>query len=260
MLSFIAVLLRDVPKISRIVSFEKEIPCTCCSIHCDRYHGLPRINGIVERQDVAFSGSVGCGSAGHEHSRTTALYSSSGMPRGRTSNRDKTTHWLPCYTGESKPEGYRRAAVVQNNKGEMVSKFPTVDSIRRLVVDCGYNGRAAYAVMVRAHMPWRCVENPAGRVSTKTGRRGGGGFATNLPYAPDAPRKKTSRYKLGYKRETVMARIRCHEWSDAHASAVYEVMCLGRDAVLVAASLGLKAGTVRQHVSQIKREIGREML
>jgi len=48
MLSFVSSLLRDLPI---IVSHEKQIPCTCASVHCERYHGLPPFNPPPNRSE-----------------------------------------------------------------------------------------------------------------------------------------------------------------------------------------------------------------
>jgi hypothetical protein len=148
-----------------------------------------------------------------------------------------------------------RADKVQKRNGTIISQFPTTALLLRLVSKYGYDGHAALAALPRAHRPWEFASDRE-QGDTKTG--GHQSLHPAQPYAPESPSKRTTEYKLGHSPESVMEKLRPKRWSDDHKSAVFEILSLGRDTFLVAASLRLNYGTVRQHCARIRCEIERK--
>jgi hypothetical protein len=148
-----------------------------------------------------------------------------------------------------------RADKVQKRNGTIISHFPSTAQLLKLVSRYAYEGKAALAALPHAHRPWvRSSDRSQG--DAKTG--GHQSLHSAQPYAPESPGKATTEYKLGLSKESVMEKLRPKRWSDDHKSAVFEILSLGRGAFLVAASLRLNYGTVRQHCAQIRREIERK--
>jgi hypothetical protein len=131
-----------------------------------------------------------------------------------------------------------------------------------LVTKYGYDGHAAYAALPHGHQPWvlktalEFVESDPGEDVDEEGKKPQRVLVAD-PSSQVAPGKNATIYKQGLTREAVMKKLRSKAWSHEHQTAVYEVLCLGRECYLVAASLGLKYTTVRQHCSQIRRGIER---
>jgi hypothetical protein len=173
----------------------------------------------------------------------------------------------PNWAGEPNPEGYVRANKLQTRNGTILSQWPSAAELYRLVTKYAYDGHATFAALPHSHQPWSYhtdrkrgdpERNPEDNSDCHSEGDTQSSFVSARPYAPGAPTKTTTKYKLGLSREAVMERLRPKRWGDAHKSAVYEVLSLGRDSFLVAASLRVNHVTVKLHCSQIRREIARE--
>lgn len=152
----------------------------------------------------------------------------------------------PCWTGEPRPKGARRVRVRTN--------YPSADYLRYLVHELGYNGHAAYAAVVRGHLPWLHL---ADRRRTKEGKaQRGVGRHPEHPFIPAAPNGRLTRGG-GFRKEQVTAAIEKHSWDDAHSTAVFEVVYMRRKPFLVAASLGLKLTTVYHYASRVRADLRR---
>ena len=141
----------------------------------------------------------------------------------------------PMWTAHSRPSGARRVRVSSN--------LPSAARVKYLVHKLGYNGNAAFAAMIRGHLPWLQLSDRR--------KDGAVGSHPEHPYVPPAPDQRTLRGG-GYRREQVTAAIAKHRWDDRHTAAVFEVVYLRRKPFLVAASLGLKVTTVYQYSSRVR--------
>lgn len=157
----------------------------------------------------------------------------------------------PHWPGESRPSGARRV--------QLHSNWPSTAYLTRLVKELGYNGHAAFAATTRGHLPQLQVIDRRGlRYSPQSEefvRDSGAGIHPEHPYIQFAPNQQTT-VGGGYTKTQVTAAIANHDWSDKHSTAVYEIVYMGRQPALVAASLGLKLTTVYQYCSRVRADLG----
>jgi len=152
----------------------------------------------------------------------------------------------PHWTGEPRPKNARRVLVRSN--------FPSPDYLRHLVAELGYNGHAAYAAVVRGHLPFLFLDGHAtedGEEQQRVGQH------TEHPFIPASPTQRLKRGG-GFRKEQVTAAIEKHRWDEAHATAVFEVVYLRRKPFFVAASLRLKLTTIYQYASRVRADLRRE--
>ena len=160
--------------------------------------------------------------------------------------RSRRSHTLraPVWTGEPRPN-------VQ--KIQLRTNHPSSAHFTFLVRELGYSGHAAFAAMVRGHLPWlQLMDRRNKGLMNKNG-----GAHPEHPYFPAAPNQRTTRGG-GYRMEQVTAAIARHRWDDKHASAVFEIVYLRRKPFLVAASHGLKKATVYQYCSRVAAALRQE--
>jgi hypothetical protein len=176
-------------------------------------------------------------------------------------------------TPDERPKGARRIT--------LHSRFPSTADITYLVSTLGYDGSAAFATMVRGHLPWmyptpdrrksRAVDpekelvkavgakidteyteealRQATRVATQEGIAD-----PQHPYIPAAPscRKTVGG---GFKKERVSQALARRRWDDNTRAAIFEIVYQRQSTKRVAAARGLRVETLYPYASSLRADL-----
>jgi len=190
-----------------------------------------------------------------------------------------TTLWR--LAPDERPKGARRVT--------LESRFPSTKYVTHLVSKLGYDGSAAFATMVRGHLPWMCpvTDRRKGRGANPghDDERNDHPIATQLskdsddtpyseeklrlaiqesayqkitdprhPYIPAAPscRKTVGG---GHKKEKMSQELARRRWDDNTRAAVFEIVYQRQSTKRVAAARGLRVENLYRYATSLRADL-----
>jgi hypothetical protein len=170
----------------------------------------------------------------------------------------------PCWTGTSRPSGYRAV--------QLRAKFPSLGYLIKLCRNFGYTWAAAGAALPRAHAPWahphsdkrrnRCASS--GEIEREGSLSVAPGYAPEYdthehvdpshPYAPASPARRT-KVGGGFTKLQIVEAIANHGWGTEESYALYEIFFKGKSTKEAANERGLSVATLYQYASTLRKDI-----